>query len=167
MKTDNLPDYYKPFVALLSSDNVLSALDEGFEDACFFFLNLPEDKHDYAYAEGKWTPKQILQHVIDTERILSHRALRFARQDMTQLAGFDHEAYVLMADVSIRSISDLVNELRLVRASTKALFSRFNAKELGREGFANGMVLSVENQAYVISGHYLSHRNTVRERYLV
>jgi len=128
---------------------------------------MTEEQSNFTYAEGKWTPKQVLQHMIDTERILSQRSLRFARKDMTQLPGFDQDHYVAVADVSHRSIQDLWDEFHAVRTATLFLYKGLNESELKREGFANGLVLSVENQGFIIAGHALHHTQIIKERYLV
>lgn len=164
---ESIPEYFKPYVSKVASTNVYHALEENWGSLEALFLNLTEDQANFQYAEDKWTPKQILQHLIDTERILSQRALRFARRDMTQLPGFDHDNYVQQVDVSTRSIKDLWNEFHAVRVSTLFLYKSFNEQELKREGFANGMVLSVENEGFIIAGHAIHHAQIIREKYLV
>lgn len=164
---ESIPEYFKPYVSKVASTNVYNALEEKWESLESLFINLTEDQANHQYAEGKWTPKQILQHLIDTERILSQRALRFARRDMTQLPGYDHDNYVLQAEVSQRLIKDLWNEFHAVRVSTLFLYKSFNEQDLKREGFANGLVLSVENEGFIIAGHALHHAKIIRERYLV
>ncbi|MBO6518153.1 MAG: DinB family protein [Bacteroidia bacterium] len=164
---ENIPDFYKPYVTRVKFETPVEALFQDFEDICALFNQLTPEQQEYRYAEGKWTPKQIVQHVMDSERILSQRALRFSRKDMTQLPGFDHDAYVEVADVSHRTMAELIEEFRTVRQSTILLYKSFTEKMLKREGFANGMVLSVENQGLVIAGHLLHHVNVLKERYLV
>lgn len=164
---ESIPEYFKPYVTKVQSTIVYNALEEDWENLQSLFLRMTADQSNYRYDEGKWTPKQILQHLIDTERILSQRALRFARRDMTQLPGYDHNMYVEQTDVSNRSITDLWNEFHAVRVSTLFLYKSFNDQDLKREGFANGMVLSVENEGFIIAGHALHHAQIIRERYLV
>jgi len=164
---DNIPDFYKPYISQIVSDGVIAALEEDLEKICALFLSLSIEKQDYQYAEGKWTPRQILQHLMDTERILCQRALRFARRDTTDLPGFDHNAYVDIADVSHRNIVDMVEEYRSLRKSTILFYKSLPSEAHNLEGTANGMVLSVQNQGYVIAGHALHHRRILQERYLV
>ena len=164
---ETIPEYFKPYVNRVASTNVYSALEENWEGLGALFLNMTEQEANFQYAEDKWTPKQILQHLIDTERILSQRALRFARKDMTQLPGYDHDKYVEQVDVSHRAISDLWDEFHAVRVSTLFLYKSFNEQDLKREGFANGLVLSVENQGFIIAGHAIHHAHIIKERYLM
>lgn len=162
---ETLPAYYKPYVSKVETSNVVESLSEKWKDLEDMFMNMSAENADYSYAVGKWTPKQILQHIIDTERILSQRALRFARKDMTQLPGFDHEMYTQVVQVNDRDIKDLWVEFQCVRESTKFLYKSFSEKELKREGFANGMVLSVENQGFIIAGHAIHHGEVIKRRY--
>ncbi|MCO4819060.1 MAG: DinB family protein [Bacteroidetes bacterium] len=164
---ETIPEYFKPYVNKVSAVTAYSALEEKWEEMRKTFVSMSDEKSNFSYEEGKWTPKQIVQHLIDTERVLSQRALRFARKDMTQLPGYDHNNYVEVADVSDRTIVDLWDEFHAVRISTLFMYKSFKEAELKREGFANGLVLSVENQGFIISGHALHHTQIVRERYLV
>lgn len=162
---ETLPAYYKPYVSKVEATDVLESLTEKWKDIENLFLGLSEEESNYSYAPGKWTPKQILQHIIDTERILSQRALRFARKDMTQLPGFDHEMYTEVVDVSKRTMDDLWGEFNCVRQSTIYLYKSFSEKELNREGFANGMVISVRNQGFILAGHAIHHTEVIKRRY--
>ncbi|MFT5512952.1 MAG: hypothetical protein ACI8SE_001351 [Bacteroidia bacterium] len=164
---ETIPEFFKPYVTKVISTNVYNALEEGWEDMRQTFVGISPEQAEYRYEEGKWTPKQTLQHLIDTERILSQRALRFARKDMTQLPGYDHNHYVEVVDVSQRNIADLWDEFHAIRVSTLFLYKSFSEKDLKREGFANGMVLSVENEGFIIAGHAIHHSQIVKERYLV
>ncbi len=163
---ESIPEYFKPYVKRVQSENANTALEEQLNEMAAIYQTMSPEKADSRYAEGKWSPKQIVQHIIDTERILSQRALRFSRRDMTQLPGFDHELYVESANVNHRIIENLWDEFMAVRVSTKLLYLSFGEKELSREGFANGMVLSVENLAYIMAGHALHHTEIIKERYL-
>lgn len=162
---ENIPAYYQGYVALVKNERVIDALQEDFSKILDKLRAIPLNKVDSSYDEGKWSPKQLLQHLIDVERILSQRALRFGRHDMTQLPGFDHDAYAERYELDHRNFSDMIDELEFVRKATLSLFKSFTDKELQREGFANGMVLSVENQGFVIAGHTLHHYNILTERY--
>jgi len=99
---ETIPEYFKPYVNKVSAVTAYSALEEKWEEMRKTFVSMSDEKSNFSYEEGKWTPKQIVQHLIDTERVLSQRALRFARKDMTQLPGYDHNNYVEVADVSAR-----------------------------------------------------------------
>ena len=131
-----------------------------------FLRSLSEEKLSYRYAEGKWTIKEILAHLIDDERIYSYRALRFARNDTTELPGFDQDNYALQSGANERSIEDLLQEFATVRSATVALFESFDSQALMRVGTASGNVMSVRAAAYHIAGHELRHLNIIRQRYL-
>lgn len=118
------------------------------------------------YAEGKWTIKEILGHLIDDERIYSYRALRFARNDSTELPGFDQERYAEYSDANNREINDLLDEFTLVRQSTIALFKSLDDAAFMRSGVADGKRVTVRALSYHIAGHELRHMNIIRERYL-
>ncbi|WP_285008505.1 DinB family protein [Pedobacter faecalis] len=120
---------------------------------------------DQVYAPGKWTAKDILQHLIDTEHILSYRALRIARNDQTALPGFDEENFAIHTNASQRTIEDLLHEVDLVRQSTIALFSSFDEPMLRRTGLCSNIINSTLALAYIIAGHPLHHVQVLRDRY--
>jgi uncharacterized damage-inducible protein DinB len=127
---------------------------------------LSEEKLGTPCAEGEWTIKEIVSHVIDAERIFAYRALRFARNDTTELAGFDQNSYVTYAGANERSIEDLLDELTAVRTATLALFKSFGDEVWQRSGLSNGHKLSVRAALYIIAGHELHHINSIKENYL-
>ena len=131
-----------------------------------FVQNIPLDKFDYRYAEGKWTIKEILQHLIDAERIFAYRALRFARNDKTPLPGFDENDYAAEAYADKRSIQELLTELAVVRQATQSLFKSFSQEELLRKGSASNNPVSVRALGFVIIGHQNHHERIFQERYL-
>ena len=131
-----------------------------------FVQNIPMDKFDYRYAEGKWTIKEILQHLIDAERIFAYRALRFARNDKTPLPGFDENDYAAEAHADKRSIQELLTELAVVRQATLSLFKSFSQEELLRKGIASNNPVSVRALGFVIIGHQNHHERIFQERYL-
>lgn len=131
-----------------------------------FVQNIPLDKFDYRYAEGKWTIKDIIQHIIDAERIFAYRALRFARNDKTALPGFDENEYVDEVQSDKRSLQDLLTELAIVRQATLALFKSFSNNELLRTGIASNNPVSVRALGFTIIGHQNHHQRVFQERYL-
>lgn len=131
-----------------------------------FVQNIPMDKFDYRYAEGKWTIKDILLHLIDAERIFAYRALCFARNDKTELPGFEENDYVDQANANKRSIQDLLTELAIVRQSTLSLFKSLTEEERKRKGTASNNPISVRALGYVIIGHQNHHQRVFEERYL-
>lgn len=126
----------------------------------------PKEKQLYIYAEGKWTLKQLLVHIIDTERIFNYRALRFARNDSTELQGFDHDFYTENVNANARDLEDLLSEFKLVRASSVSLFKSFPDEALFRKGTASGNIISVRAIGHLISGHQQHHIKIFKERYL-
>ncbi len=132
------------------------------------FLNtIQPAKANHTYAEGKWTVKQLLQHMIDTERILAHRALWFARKSPDPLTGFDENAYAEVADVSNRSIQSLIDEMKTVRKSTLFLFNSFSEKELNTRGMANNNSITVNALGFITLGHFLHHKQILEDRYAI
>jgi uncharacterized damage-inducible protein DinB len=161
------PAYAHIYIDLLPDDGmILKHLAENFEATRRFVESIPRDRLLYRYAEGKWTIKEILGHVVDDERIYAYRALRFARNDSTELPGFDQDHYARYSDANQREVEDLLDEFSLVRRSTIALFESLDAAALVRTGVADGKSVSVRALAYHIAGHELRHRNIIRERYL-
>jgi uncharacterized damage-inducible protein DinB len=124
------------------------------------------DKFDYRYAEGKWTIKDIIQHVIDTERIFAYRALRISRNDITPLPGFEENDYVENTKANERGIQDLLAEFSAVRYATLFLFKSFSEEQLKRIGTASGTAISVRAIGFIIIGHQKHHQNVFQERYL-
>lgn len=155
------------YIGLLPDDGlVLKHLEDNLKATKDFILSLPEEKLTHRYAEGKWTIKEILGHIIDDERIYAYRALRFARNDKTELPGFEQDDYALHSGANRRGIADLLKELTAVRYATISLFEGFDGEALVRAGIADGKVMSVRAAAYHIAGHEMRHLNIIRERYL-
>jgi uncharacterized damage-inducible protein DinB len=145
---------------------ILKHLEHNLSSTRSFIESIPRDRLLLRYAEGKWTIKEILGHLIDDERIYSYRALRFARNDSTELPGFDQERYAEYSDANNREINDLLDEFTLVRQSTIALFKSLDDAAFMRSGVADGKRVTVRALSYHIAGHELRHMNIIRERYL-
>jgi uncharacterized damage-inducible protein DinB len=159
--------YAIQYIALLPDDQlVLEHLHTNLGMTQNFLRSLPDDKLLYRYAEGKWTIKEIVQHIADDERIYAYRAMRFARNDSTNLPGFDQDQYTQNAGANARAFDDLLDELATVRAATLSLYNALADESLRRAGIASGNVMSVRAIAYHIAGHELRHINIIRERYL-
>lgn len=157
--------FYASYLALAHESEPIVALEKATEEIQHFLPLLPEAKADYRYAAGKWTVKELLQHMIDTERIMAYRALIIARGDTVALPGFDENAYARMADTTFRTISDLRVELLHVRKSSLCLFQNFDEASFRRRGVANNQPVTVLALAYIIAGHQRHHFNILRERY--
>jgi uncharacterized damage-inducible protein DinB len=124
------------------------------------------DKFDYRYAEGKWTIKDVIQHIIDAERIFGYRALRISRNDQTPLPGFEENDYVENTDANSRSIQGLLTELSALRHSNLLMFKSFTEKQLTRMGIASNHSISVRALGFLIIGHQKHHQKVFQERYL-
>lgn len=171
MKLDQLPvneyaDFYGTYIQALDNVHLIEELEISVHTLIKFVQNIPMDKFDYRYAEGKWTIKEILQHLIDCERIFSYRALRISRNDTTPLPGFDENEYVKNTSADNRSIQDLLTEMAVVRQSTLSLFKSFSAEQLACKGTASGKEVSVRAIGFIIIGHQMHHQKVFQERYL-
>jgi uncharacterized damage-inducible protein DinB len=155
------------YIGLLPDDGlILRHLKDNLKATTNFILSLPAEKLTYRYAEGKWTVKEILAHIVDDERIYAYRALRFARNDKTELPGFEQDDYARFSGANEREIARILKEFDTVRKATISLFDSFDSKALLRAGTANSNVMSVRAAAYHIAGHELHHIKLIKERYL-
>ena len=158
--------YYKKYIDLVKGDNPIKALENQIIAMQAFLSEIPEEKENYRYAEGKWSIKEIIGHLTDAERIFGMRALCFARKDKTPLPGFEENDYVNSGNFQKRSFYNLVHELNLVRVSHLALFKSFDEEALSQIGTANNNPVSVRALIFIIAGHEIHHLNVIRERYL-
>lgn len=157
--------YYATYTDLVKQKNLLKAFDEHhtmFDD----LDHIPFSKEDYRYADGKWSVKELLQHIIDTERIFAYRALTIARAPGVDLPGYDENAYVVSADVDHRSLDEMIDELTALRASNVALFHSFTGEQLKAQGKADGKDITVRACGFIIIGHALHHINILQQLYL-
>jgi len=160
------PIYYEKYISLIKEDNVTDALKGNLENIKNSVSNIPLSKEDFAYAEGKWTVKQVVQHTIDTERILSYRALRFARNDSQQPLPFDENSYAANSNVESKKLSEIMEEFNAVRLATISLYRSFSDEAILRMGNAASGQVSALAIGFFICGHTLHHFNVVKERYL-
>ena len=159
--------FYANYLAQVSDEYTLvEELEISVHRLVKFVREIPMDKFDYRYAEGKWTIKDILLHLIDAERIFCYRALRFARNDSTELPGFEENSYVDEANANQRSIQDLLTELLVVRQASLSLFKSFSNEQLLRKGIASNNPMSVRALGFIIIGHQNHHQKVFEERYL-
>jgi uncharacterized damage-inducible protein DinB len=159
--------YQYNYLKLVSNDyNLIEELEISLHRFVKFIQDIPMDKFDYSYAEGKWTIKDIIQHIIDAERVFAYRALRFARNDSTELPGYEEDDFAKYANGSKRSIMELLNELSAVRYATLSLFKSFDTEQLSRIGIASNNPMSVRAAGFIIIGHQIHHQNVFMERYL-
>jgi hypothetical protein len=165
LKSDEYPAIYTPYIDTVKG-NAMTALAGQIKTFPQFLQQIPRSKAEYAYAEGKWTIKEVIGHVLDTERIMAYRALRFARNDTKALPGFEQEDFVANARFNDRSLKSFAEEFILLRHANLMLFKSFNDHELTRKGLASDRLISVRAFLYIIAGHLNHHRNIITERYL-
>lgn len=167
IQPDEYAEYQQAYISLVDDAwSLTEELEVSVHAFIKFVQDIPMDKYDYRYAKGKWTIKDIIQHLIDTERIFAYRALRFARNDSTALPGFEENAYAAVANGSDRKLQEMLVELALVRQCTIALFKSFTEEDLLRRGVASGYNLSVRAVGFIIIGHQNHHMKIFKERYL-
>ncbi|MFF0825638.1 DinB family protein [Brevibacillus sp. NPDC003359] len=163
---DEYAAYFDYYVGLVPEGDLQMILMQQGERQVRLFSSLAPEQMDYRYAPGKWTVKEVLGHLVDTERIMSYRLLRIARGDQTPLVGFDENTFVEQACFQQRELSDLLEEYKAVRASTIAQVRGISPEAWLRTGLANGNKLSARTLAYVIAGHEAHHSAILKDRYL-
>jgi len=171
MKPSQLSDtefapFYQTYISLANEADLVEELEISVHEFIKFVQNIPMDKFDYRYAEGKWTIKDIIQHLIDSERVFAYRALRIARNDKTPLPGFEENDYADEAYANDRKLQEMLTELALVRQSTIMLFKNFSQEFLLRTGTASDRPVSVRALGFIIIGHQKHHQKVFQERYL-
>ena len=164
-QAEEFPLFYKGYVDTVS-ENVLTELEQQMESFSALLRSISAEKASFAYAEGKWTIKELAGHVIDTERIMAYRALRIARNDTTPLPGFDENDYVANAHFADRSLESLVDEFAALRKANMYLIRSLNAIEIDRSGISNEKPISVRALIFIMAGHVNHHIRILKERYL-
>jgi uncharacterized damage-inducible protein DinB len=167
LQPNEFPAYFATYLNQVSDEyTLIEELEISVHRFIKFVQNIPLDKFDYRYADGKWTIKDIIQHIIDSERVFAYRALRFARCDKTALPGFEENVYVEAANANKRSIQDLLSEMLIVRQATLSLFKSFATELLVEKGIASNNSVSVRALGFAIIGHQNHHQRVFEERYL-
>lgn len=166
LSTQEYAPYMAGYLATIGDVNLLEELEVSVHRFIRFVRDIPMDKYDYRYAEGKWTIKDIIQHLIDVERVFSYRAMAFARGEQQALPGFDQAAYADQAYGHKRHLTSLLSELAEVRQSSVTLFKGFSEETLLRKGHANGAAISVRALGFALIGHQNHHEAVFKERYL-
>ncbi|MBL7759318.1 MAG: DinB family protein [Sediminibacterium sp.] len=159
-------NYYENYVKRVDADNLQQAIEKYASPLLNFYNSLPDEKADYRYEPGKWSLKDLLQHVIDTERIMSYRILRIARNDSTPLPGFEENDYAANANAANRSFESLKQEFSALRKSTDLLLQSFTEVQLNHAGTASGQRATANGIGYIIFGHMLHHKEVIETRYL-
>jgi hypothetical protein len=161
-----IPPFYRGYASQLKGKDFFSQMKDALQETVSFLESIPDEKWDFAYAQGKWTIKEVVLHIIDAERIFAYRALRFSRNDKTELAGFDEDFYVPNSGASVRSKESLIGEYVAVRNSTLQLFGSMTSEMMLRTGVANANTISVRAIGLAIAGHEMHHMKVIEERYL-
>lgn len=159
-------EFNATYIKVLDDVNLFDEFEISLHDFIRFVREIPMDKFDYRYAEDKWTIKDIIQHIIDAERIFGYRALRISRNDQTPLPGFEENDYVENTNANGRSIQELLTEFSAVRHSHLLLFKSFSAEQLTRLGISSNHSISVRALGFLIIGHQKHHQRVFQERYL-
>ncbi|HEV2423406.1 MAG TPA: DinB family protein [Terriglobia bacterium] len=157
--------YYGKYIALVPGDDIMRALETQGRETAQLLAGLNESQAAHRYAPDKWSVKEVIGHVTDSERIFCYRALRIARGDQTPIEGFEQDDYVRAAQFDRLSIADLAAEFTVVRRATLRLFASLSPDAWTRRGIANNNEVSVRALAYMIAGHELHHRRGLREKY--
>ncbi len=160
-----MPLFFDRYINLVDDVDILEAFDKYSPNNVFQSLDKLLAVGDRVYMPGKWTIKDIIQHVIDNERIMAYRALRFSRKDSTVLPGYDEELLAANTNTAQRTIGDLMEEFNIVRAGTLALFKNMTNEMLQRSGVAYQNEISALALAFVIVGHPIHHMRVIEERY--
>jgi len=164
-ESEYLP-YYSNYIKNLGDQDLITGLEYGLVEAFTLFKSIPENKLEFRYAKDKWTIKDIIQHLIDAERIFSYRMLRIARQDRTPLAGFNENEYAKQSQANVRTRQNLIDEYKTLRLSTLLLLKSFSNDILKSKGNVNNGEMSVRAIGFIIIGHEKHHCQIIKERYL-
>ena len=164
--TADYPVYFQKYIDLVPENDLITAFENQETIISASLKSISEEKSNFSYAAGKWTIKELLQHLTDSERIFCFRALCFARKDATPLPGFEEDDYALHSNANSRTWNDLVDEFLAVRKATYWLFKSFSADVLALNGTANNNKTSVHSIGFIILGHFYHHNNIIKERYL-
>lgn len=158
--------YYKRYIDQAVELPLLDGLALGMQETHDFFKAIPTEKWDFRYEEGKWTPKEILLHLIDTERVFAYRALQFARSENVVLKGYDQDEFAMNSNANNRAPESLLEEFITVRAATISQYKSYNQATQQRMGEASDSPLSVRAAGFIICGHERHHIKVLKERYL-
>lgn len=161
-----MPEAFHRYINAITENELEKALRRNTRRFCKMLKNMPKKKINYAYAEGKWTIKEVLQHIVDAERVFVLRALYFTRKDPSPLPGFDENAWAMTAKATKRSWNDLVDEFTALRTSTELFFASLDEEQLQATGTANNYSAIVGGWGFVCAGHVAHHMNIILERYL-
>jgi uncharacterized damage-inducible protein DinB len=159
-------DYYASYVKLVPQGDIIRILRDQMKETVALLSTLSEPQSEYRYAAGKWSIKEVIGHITDTERIMSYRLLSIARGEKASLPGYDENEYVAKADFDNQSLKDLMDHFACVRQSTIHLIKSLSDESLSRRGTANNSEVTARALITIMAGHELHHRKIIQERYL-
>ncbi|MCO4291400.1 DinB family protein [Solitalea sp. MAHUQ-68] len=166
LKTEYNP-YYQHYIDLAPEEDFKTTFQLNFEETIEFFESISAEKHDYRYAEGKWSVKEVLMHIIDTERVMAYRAFVATRLDnVTPLPSFDEDSYANNVKVDNRTLAELVEEFKTVRKSTQTIYSHITEEQSMFEANAVTHPITARALGFIMIGHIRHHINVIKERYL-
>ncbi len=160
------PEYYVPYVNLVPEGDLLQVLKENLSKVTELFESISEEEGHFRYAPGKWSIKEVLGHMADTERIMSYRLLRIGRGDQTPLAGFNENDYIAESEFARVPIKNILEDFIATRKAAITLVQNMPEAAWDKKGIANNIQVSACALAYIIAGHEMHHRNIITERYL-
>nr|WP_263323397.1 DinB family protein [Neobacillus sp. Marseille-Q6967] len=160
------PTYYQPYLNLVSEGDLVKLLKDNLKEMITLFEGISDEEALHRYAQGKWSVKEVLGHITDTERIMSYRLLRVSRGDQTPLAGFNETDYVEAAQTNNLPMKAILEDFKATRNATITQIQNTPVKAWNNQGNANGMPITTRAIAYIIAGHEMHHRKIVEERYL-
>lgn len=166
-ETTEFDPYYDKYISLVTEPDLLKVLEEQPDELDSLFGSLDEERGRYAYAEGKWTIKEVMSHLIDGERIFAYRILRISRGDKTPIEGFEQDGYIENSYANERSFDDLLDEFRLQRTANLRLLKNLREGDWARMGTSSEKPISVRALGFIMAGHIRHHIRIFRERYLV
>ena len=158
--------YFQGYISMVGEKDMLTSMEEGMSSTLDFFRSIPGEKLEYRYEPGKWTVKDILQHLIDSERMFCFRAMSFARSENAVLPGYNEDEFASNSRANQRSLEDLLAEYEAVRRASMAMFASFDSDALKSTGIANGNKLSARAAGFLICGHEIHHKRVIEQRYL-
>ncbi|MCS7054265.1 MAG: DinB family protein [Ignavibacterium sp.] len=161
------PEYAQKYLDLVDDDDIISLLEKTNDELNILLDNIPEEKGDYYYSEGKWTLKQVIGHLLDTDRIFAYRLLAIARGENQPLPSFDQDLYVVNGKFNSRTLRDLIDEYKLLRESNLALIKSLEKSHYQNRGIAAGNSVTVLGIMFMIAGHQKHHINIIKEKYLI
>ena len=165
-KIEDVPSFYQGYVRKVADKELMQALSESAQQLFDVLETLTDEQSLHRYEENKWSIRDIIQHLIDAERVFCYRAMRFSRGDVTPLEGFDQNVYVIEAEADQRPLQYLMEELESTRKTTLQFFSSLKSSWLERKAVASGVEMSVEMLGFIISGHTINHLEVIQQRYL-